>query len=92
VTLLQALLPDGRSIQIKGREAWALHLLHEAGSAGVTPRENPAPRWSSYVHRLRRRGIVIETVRERHQGAFAGEHGRYVLASTLSLVTVERAP
>jgi hypothetical protein len=43
---------------------------------------------SCYVQRLRKRGVVIETIRESHRGAFAGQHGRYVLRTTLSLVTV----
>jgi hypothetical protein len=92
VTLLEALLPDGRPFKAKGREAWALHELFVAGEKGVTPRERPAPRWSCYVQRLRKRGVVIETIRERHRGAFAGQHGRYVLRTTLSLVTVSPSP
>ncbi len=91
VTLLEALLPDGRPFTAKGREAWALYELFVAGEKGVTPRERPAPRWSSYAQRLRKRGLTIETIRENHRGAFAGQHGRYVLRTTLSLVTVQRA-
>lgn len=67
------------TIEARGREAWALDRLTEAGPRGCTPIEQPAPRWSAYVHRLRGLGVPIETVTEPHGGAFAGTHGRYVL-------------
>lgn len=66
-------------IEAKGREAWALDRLIEAGSRGCTPIEQPAPRWSAYVHRLRALGVPIDTRHEPHGGAFAGIHGRYIL-------------
>ena len=52
----------------------------EAGARGVTPLDNPAPRWAAYVHRLRGAGIAIEAAREAHGGAFPGRHARYRLA------------
>ena len=67
------------TIEAKGREAWALDRLREAGPTGCTPIEQPAPRWSAYVHRLRGLGVPIETRHEPHGGAFAGTHGRYIL-------------
>jgi hypothetical protein len=67
------------TIEAGGREAWALDMLTEAGPRGCTPIEQPAPRWSAYVHRLRGFGVPIETINEPHGGAFAGTHGRYVL-------------
>lgn len=67
------------TIEAKGREAWALDRLTEAGPRGCTPIEQPAPRWSAYVHRLRALGVPIETLHEPHGGAFAGTHGRYIL-------------
>ncbi len=67
------------TIEAHGREAWALDHLAKAGPRGCTPIEQPAPRWSAYVHRLRGLGVPIETVTEAHSGAFAGWHGRYVL-------------
>lgn len=91
VVAVWALLPDGQPISVKGREAWALAALTEAGAVGVTPRDRPAPRWSCYVHRLRSRGLDIETRREPHGGAYAGRHGRYVLKTALSLVDITRA-
>ena len=67
------------TIEAKGRDAWALDRLREAGPRGCTPINQPAPRWSAYVFNLRGLGVPIETVTEPHGGAFAGHHGRYVL-------------
>ena len=55
--------------------------LHTAGERGCTPIENSDPRWSAYIHDLRKLGFCIEAVRERHGGAFPGDHARYVLRS-----------
>tara|TARA_R110000787_G_scaffold21236_5_gene62938 strand:+ start:1349 stop:1648 length:300 start_codon:yes stop_codon:yes gene_type:complete len=63
-----------------GRDAWALRELIKAGPNGCTPIDNPAPRWSGYVHNLRRSGVQIDTVHEKHGGPFPGHHARYVLA------------
>ncbi len=71
-------------IYAKGRDAWALDRLCEAGPKGCTPKEQPAPRWSAYVHNLRGLGVPIETVTEPHGGEFAGHHGRYVLRAHVS--------
>lgn len=67
------------TIEAKGRDAWALDRLCEAGPRGCTPITEPAPRWSAYVYNLRGLGVPIETVTEAHGGDFAGTHGRYVL-------------
>lgn len=88
---LQAILPDGTAFAVKGREAWALYHLFDAGAKGITPRDRPAPRWSCYVHRLRKRGLDVETLPECHSGAFAGRHGRYVLRTPLTLVSITSA-
>lgn len=74
------------TIPAKGREAWALDRLTEAGPRGCTPIEQPAPRWSAYVYRLRGLGVPIETIHEAHGGAFAGRHGRYVLRAEVQKV------
>jgi hypothetical protein len=66
---------------VSGRELWALTCLLRAGEAGCTPVDNPAPRWSAYVHDLRGMGIEIETISEPNGGDFAGHHARYVLRS-----------
>jgi hypothetical protein len=71
------------TIQAKGRDAWALDRLREAGSKGCTPLTEPAPRWSAYIHNLRGLGVPIETLTEPHEGEFSGTHGRYVLRATV---------
>ncbi len=79
-----------RFVQIKGRDAWALDELVKAGSRGCTPIDNPAPRWSAYVHDLRHEyGINIETITESHGGQFAGTHARYVLRDDVEIVEVQ---
>lgn len=75
---------------VTGRSAWALNKLREAGQRGCTPAKDPAPRWSSYVHTLRKAGVEIETVIETHSGTFPGRHGRYVLLAAVTLA--ERQP
>jgi len=70
----------GYSLTLKGRDAWALAELVRAGKNGCTPINNPAPRWSAYVHNLRHEyRLIIETVNEPHGGDYAGTHARYVL-------------
>jgi len=68
-----------------GRRAWALLHLVQAGSAGCTPIDQPGPRWSGYVHRLRGNGFAIETVDENHGGPFSGSHARYRLRSDVRI-------
>ncbi len=78
--------PDGPTITVIGRDAWALQRLIEAGKAGVTPLDTPGPRWSGYVHKLRKAGLVIETIHEGHGGKFPGSHARYVLRSAVTVL------
>jgi hypothetical protein len=85
------LLFDGQQLQIIGREAWMLDLLMTRGDKGVTTIEVPGARMSHYVMKLRRMGLVIETVDERHSGPFAGSHGRYLLRSPITVLKVLRA-
>lgn len=81
-------LRDGDTFvqHIRGREAWALERLAEAGPIGCTPITEPAPRWSAYVHLLRQRGIPIETLHEPHGGEFSGTHARYILRASVQKV------
>lgn len=72
------------TICISGRFAWTLDRLREAGPLGCAPIDNPAPRWSAYVHTLRRNGVPIETLHEPHDGPFRGIHGRYVLRALVT--------
>ncbi len=79
--------PNGPVRAFKGRFAWALREMIRAGSRGVTPIEQPAPRWSHYIYRLRREGVPIRTIPEKHAGAFPGQHGRYVLSAPVTILT-----
>ena len=54
----------------RSRLGWTLAHLIDAGARGVTPLEAPALRWSTYVHRLRERGIPIDTELEEHGGCY----------------------
>ncbi len=71
-------LDTGEVLRFSRREASTLARLMEAGKQGVTPVDRPAPRWSGYVFALRRGGLVIDTIDERHVGVYPGGHGRYV--------------
>ncbi|GHE79533.1 hypothetical protein GCM10019059_42530 [Camelimonas fluminis] len=77
---------DSPAKTYKGREAWALGRLIAAGERGCTPIEQPAPRWSHYVFQLRKSGLDVETVNEKHGGAFSGMHARYVLRTPLQVL------
>lgn len=72
------------TIHAKGRDAWALDRLAEAGPKGCTPITEPAPRWSGYVFNLRALGVPVETVTEAHRGEFAGHHARYILRARVA--------
>jgi len=74
------------TLTLKGRNKWAMDQLKEAGRNGCTPIENPAPRWSAYIHNLRNFGVKIQTVTEQHGGKFAGNHARYVLLAEAAIV------
>ena len=85
---LYHITPEGGepfTLYAKGREAWALDRLRWAGPKGCTPIEQPAPRWSAYVHTLRGRGVPIETLYEPHGGEFSGHHGRYILRADVRI-------
>ncbi len=71
-----------RTIEPRGRDAWALAELIRAGNRGCTPVDQPGPRWSAYIFNLRREyGLAIETIHEPHGGSFPGTHARYILRS-----------
>jgi hypothetical protein len=81
------LVPDGQPFIVHGRDAWALGELVPCGQRGCTPIDNPGPRWSAYVHKLRHEyGLSIETINENHGGLFAGTHARYVLRSQVQII------
>src|ERR1700682_2715264 len=86
---VKAQVDDGAVVTVRGRDAWALLQLKASNQSGCTPIEHPGPRWSGYVHKLRKLGIVIETLREAHGGPFSGQHARYVLRSLITIVEKE---
>ena len=86
VELLVQRLDTGEMLRVKGREAWTLSNLLETGQGGIIPLERPAPRWSAYVHSLRKRGLVIDTIDEPHAGPYSGTHGRYILRTPLRVL------
>lgn len=78
---------EGRgTLTFEGRTAWALDQLIKAGAGGCTPITHPGPRWAAYVLKLRKAGLIIETIHERHDGPFPGNHGRYVLRTPVEIV------
>lgn len=80
-----------RSIQPVGRDAWMLDELLAAGLAGCTTVENPAPRVSHYIFKLRTKfGLNIETITELHDGLYSGHHARYVLRSRVERMDIGR--
>jgi hypothetical protein len=82
---------DGSRTTFTGRQAWMLRKLINAGSAGVTLLDNPAPRGSHYIYMLRKAGLTISTTNEPHEGPFPGTHGRYRLETPVTVVTAEVA-
>lgn len=77
---------DARERRFEGRVAWTLDALIAAGDRGVTPLDRPAPRWSDYVFKLRKAGVVVETIHENHAGAYPGHHARYVLRTPAAIL------
>jgi hypothetical protein len=83
---------NGSERTFKGRTAWALNRLVTAGERGVTPIEHPGPRWSDYIFKLRRAGVPVETIDEKHGGTYSGSHARYRLLVPVEVVSTEMAP
>ena len=81
-----------REQTFRGRKAWCLDRLLNAGPRGVTPLEYPAPRWSDYVFKLRRDGLTVETITEKHGGPYSGDHARYVLRTPVTVIEAETKP
>jgi hypothetical protein len=89
-TTLKIQLADGSQQTFAGREAWALKRLVEAGPIGVTTVDYPAPRWSHYIYKIRKSGLIITTDYEPHKGDFPGNHGRYRLETPVAIVRGDR--
>lgn len=86
IEILVQRLDTRETLRLKGREAWTLTCLMEVREHGVIPLERPAPRWSAYVHSLRKRGLSIDTIDESHAGPYSGTHGRYILRTPLRVL------
>lgn len=82
------IVPDGAIFTVRGQEAKTLQLLIDKGKAGVVAYDfigGPPFRLPAYTWALmKRHGLIIETVRESHEG---GWHGRFVLHSPVEIVT-----
>lgn len=81
------ILPDGMPITVIGRDAWMYKELLRVGQRGLTTLENPAPRISHYIFKLRKAGLVIQSEDERHDGPFSGHHARYRLISSTEVIS-----
>lgn len=81
------------TLSLKGRSYWLLSILRLSGPKGVTTAELPAGvRFSSALHILRGKGVEVLTTMEPHGGAYAGQHGRYTLISSVHPVFDPMAP
>jgi hypothetical protein len=79
-------LDTGEELHLAGREAWCMAQLINVRGGGTTSFERPAPRWSDYVFKLRKRGIPIETIEESHGGPYRGAHARYFLRVAVEVI------
>lgn len=89
---VSARLPDGQTLNIKGRDALTLVALVENGQRGVSGIDfpgGPAYRLGAYVFDLRSLGVAIRTESEPHS---VGTHARYVLVSPVEIVSVDYGP
>jgi hypothetical protein len=78
------------TVNAKGRTAWLLDILRLTKGKGITTAELSAGiRFSSALHLLRKKGVMVETVMEPHEGKYAGNHGRYFLLSKVHPVFEE---
>lgn len=79
-----------RTFEHDGRLGWSMIQLAQAGAKGVTPIDHPAPRWSAYVHTLRKMGIQIETEMEPHEGTYPGLYARYRLYCDVKIRALDK--
>lgn len=85
-----AVEPDGAILRVVGRDAWCLRQLLNSGDRGFTTLENPAPRVSHYIFKLRRAGLIIESKEEKHGGLYSGRHSRYILHTRIRVLADEK--
>lgn len=82
------ILGSDRICEVEGQEARALTALHDAGAAGITAQEVStwALRLAHYVMKLKKLGLSIDMVREKHSGPVPGWHGRYFLRTAIQII------
>ncbi|KPH57657.1 hypothetical protein ADT71_28490 [Novosphingobium sp. ST904] len=86
--VVKATGPEDQPITVTGQTARTLLALVKAGAAGVTALEiaSWAFRLSHYIMVLRHKHrLAIPMLWEAHEG---GKHGRYVLCSAVTLLTI----
>ena len=86
------ILGTDRIFEVEGQEARTLIALHCAGDKGITALEVStwALRLAHYVMKLKRLGLSIDMVREKHSGPAPGWHGRYFLRSGIQFLEQTR--
>jgi hypothetical protein len=86
--LTARVLPDGRPVTVKGREAQTLRLLIRKGPAGFTSGEASPMGWarrtSHYVWKLRAAGFPVATTRE--EAPDGCRIGRYSLTAPVVIL------
>lgn len=82
VTLLSE---PSRTFELDGRLGWTMLQLSDSGALGVEAIKRPAPRWSAYIHKLRKMGFQIDTIMETHEGPYPGQHARYRLVCDVQI-------
>ena len=92
VVRLVARIDGGEPRTFGGRVAQTLHRLAVVGDRGLSSIENIGPRLSHYIFVLRRAGVGIVTIDEKHGGPYAGEHGRYRLTVPVEILGTETKP
>lgn len=87
------ILGADRICEVEGQEARTLAALHDAGATGITALEVStwALRLAHYVMKLKKLGLSIDMVREKHSGPVPGWHGRYILRSQVSILDKSEA-
>ena len=86
--------PSGkrRHLITAARDQWAMQLLHEAGSRGVSRLDHASTSLPCYVYGLRQDlgEATIRTEFEEHGGAFPGTHARYYLTVPVAMEWVDK--
>ncbi|MDW9711865.1 winged helix domain-containing protein [Sinorhizobium meliloti] len=78
--------PCGLPVTFVGREAYTLRKLLDAGDRGISSLDHVGIRLAHYCMKIRRAGIVIETVKTPQRGEYRGWYGIYKLRSRLSVL------